>query len=223
MLCDHQIVTEHLTDYIDGKLSPEIRQAFERAIEQCESCRKVYQHSLSIHHAATQWQNEPVPDWHRTRYITGNKKTTGQWLNWTALAASAAAILMVVFQVRFTTNEQGFQIAFGGSNQQQINQIVEQKLTEFKQQQALLLDARLVDQSTKQDMANKLLMSKILEKTRDERRDDLNFLVTGIQTQRYEDKQKYDKQLSYLADNLIENNQYINQIIQSANFTKGDK
>ncbi|WP_444995062.1 anti-sigma factor family protein [Aliikangiella sp. IMCC44359] len=224
MLCDHQIVTEHLLDYIDGKLSPQLRQEYESSLNHCKNCYEVHQQALALHQSAYAWQEQPVPAWHRTKYAAGHRanKHNG-WLNWTALATSTLAIFMVVFQVQFTRSESGFQIAFGqSSSQHQINQIVEKKLKEYKKQQAVLLDARFVAEASKQTLANKLLMTEVLDKTRNERRDDLNFLVTGIQTQRYEDQQKVDKHLNYLAENQIENNQYINQLIQSTNFKKGD-
>ena len=39
--------------------------------------------------------------------------------------------------------------------------------------------------------------------------------MTGWQSQRYEDLKNVDQRFAYLADNQIENNQAINQLIQS--------
>jgi len=126
---------------------------------------------------------------------------------------------MVVFQVQISTNENGLNIAFGGTSNSQVTALVEQQMAQYKKEQTLLLDARFVAMNDKQITANKLMVVDVLEKSRVERRDDLNFLVTGIQTQRFEDQNKVEKRLAYLADNQIENNQYINQLMQSASST----
>lgn len=220
MLCDHQLVTDHLIDYIDNKLSPVMRKQVEDAMANCPSCKEAYHNAVALAQAAERWQDQPVPEWHRTEYAVRPRQQTGGWLSWTALASSAMAILMVVFQVNISTSENGLQIAFG--SQGNIDAIVEQKLAEYKKQQDTLLDARFLAESDKQSTANKLLMADMLDKTREERRDDLNFIVTGIQTQRFEDQTKLDKELLSLAQNQIENNQYISQLIQSANFSEGE-
>jgi preprotein translocase subunit SecD len=54
-----------------------------------------------------------------------------------------------------------------------------------------------------------------IEKNRDERQQDIKFVMTGWQSQRYEDLKNVDQRFAYLADNQIENNQAINQLIQS--------
>ncbi|TQV89773.1 anti-sigma factor family protein [Aliikangiella coralliicola] len=222
MLCDHQLVSDHLLDYIDEKLSPAVRKQVEQALDNCETCQSCYQQAIALHQAAHQWKQEPVPEWHRTEYAVRPRQRQPGWLNWAAMATSTLAILMVIFQVQFSVNDSGFNIAFGNQSNQQVNTLIEEKLNEYKKQQALLIEARFVAQSDKQATANQLLVANLLEKTREERRDDLNFLVTGIQSQRFEDQRKVEKRLASLTDNQIENNQYINQLIQSANFNKGD-
>jgi len=222
MLCDHQLVSDHLLDYIDDKLAPSVRKQVEQAMHQCSSCEQAYLQAVALEQAAHEWKNQPVPEWHRTEYAVRPRQQSSGWLNWTALATSTLAILMVLFQVQISSNDNGFQIAFGGQSSDAVNSIVEQKLREYKKQQSVMLDARFVAEADKQRTANKLMVADVLEKTRDERREDLNFLITGIQTQRYEDQSKVEKRLAYLAENQIENNQYINQLIQSANLPKGD-
>ena len=222
MLCDHQLVSDHLLNYIDNKLSPSVRKQVEQAMSQCDTCQSTYHQAVAMYQASHTWQQQPVPEWHRTEYAVRPRQRSSSWLNWGAMATSTLAILMVLFQVQISSNDSGFNIAFGGQSSAQVNAMVEKKLEDYKNQQSLLLDARFVAESDKQTTTNKLMVADILEKTRDERRDDLNFLITGIQTQRIEDKTKVDQRLSYLAENQIENNQYINQLIQSANLPKGD-
>jgi hypothetical protein len=221
MQCNHKIISEHLYDYIDNNLSPTTQKHFEQALSQCESCQSVYQQALNLHQSSHQWIEQKVPEWHRTEYAVRPRQNAPVWLNWGALVTSVVAILMVVFQVQITANDNGVNIAFGSNSNAQVAAIVEQQMKQYKEEQELLLDARFVAENDKQLTINKLMVANAMEKTRDERRDDLNFLVTGIQTQRYEDQNKVEKRLAYLADNQIENNQYINQLVKSANAAQG--
>lgn len=223
MHCDHQIVSVHLLDYIDEALSPSIRKQVEQAIGQCQTCQSTYRQAMALHQASHQWKDQAVPEWHRTEYAVRPRQKSSNWLSWSALATSTMAIFMVIFQVQITSSDNGFNIAFGKQSDSQIEALLAQKLDDYKAKQDLLLDARFVALADQQTTTNKLLVANILEKSRDERREDLNFLVTGIQTQRFEDQIKVEKRLAYLADNQIENNQYINSLIESTNSSKGDK
>jgi hypothetical protein len=227
MHCDHQLVSDLLLDYIDQKLSTKVSHQVEQAINQCETCQATYRQAVELHQMADQWQQQSVPAWHRTEYAVKPKTKTQQWLSWSALATSTLAIFMVVFQVQISSNDSGLQIAFGGNSNGQVSAkleaLVQQKLDAYRKEQNLMLDARFIAATNNQITQSKLLVAQALEKSRDERRDDLNFLVTGIQSQRYEDSQKIEKRLAYLADNQIENNQYINQLIQFNHESKGDK
>jgi len=222
MHCDHQLVNEHLFDYIEGSLSPAVKKQVDQAIDRCENCRSVYQQAISVQQAAFKWQESEVPAWHRTEFAVRPKPKLQNWLSWTSLATSTLAILMVLFQVQFIRNTDGFSVAFGNGDGTRVDRLVEQKLLNYQQRQVALLDARLIAESEKLATAHKLAMANLLDKTRTERREDMSFLITGIQTQRFEDLQNVDNKLTMLADNQIENNQYLNQIIQSANFSKGE-
>lgn len=223
MPCDHQLVSDYVYDYIDGKLSPSIKKQVENAISQCDICQQVFQQAIAIQQASHQWEEQAVPEWHRTNFAVRPKPSPFSWLNLTALATSTLAILMVLFQVNISTNDQGLQIAFGNPNEGQINALVEKKMIAYQKQQATLLEARLMAQAESLKATNQLNIANSMQKIREERRDDISFLITGIETQRFEDQSKVDKQIAYLAENQIENNQYLNQLIQSKNSFNGEK
>ena len=222
MRCDHKFVTEHLLDYIEDGLAPSVKKQFEHAVDNCDSCMQTYHQALELKQAAYNWKEQSVPEWHRTEYAVRPRQSNNNWLNWASLATSTLAILMVVFQVNIQSNESGFSVAFGNQSSPKLEALVDQRLNEYQKNQTTLLDARFAIQNEKLVNANKIAMSDLLQKTRDERRDDLSFLVTGIQNQRLQDKRQVDRQLTAIADNQLENNQYLNQLIQSANVTKGD-
>jgi len=223
MPCNHQLVCEYLSDYLDNRLTASLRNRFEQCIAECSQCRHTLEQALQLQQSAARWRDEPVPEWHRTAFAVKPRPRLSYWLNWSALATSTLAIFLVLFQVQIQSNAEGFQVTFGDQTHVRVEALVEKRLAEYRQQQQSLLDARLLAQEEKLGTAQRLAFADLLEKTRDERRSDLNFLVTGIQTQRFEDQQKVDRRLTALVDNQLENNQYINQLIQSANLSKGVK
>ncbi len=223
MHCDHQLITTHIYDYIDGKLTPTVGKQVELALSQCDTCQSTYRKAVDLLQISQQWTDQAVPEWHRTEYAVRPRQNKSTWISWSALATSTLAIVMVLFQVQITSSDNGFTIAFGKQTDAQIAILLDRKLNQYKQEQANLLEAKFATQTTVQMNNNKLLVADILEKSREERRDDLSFLITGIQTQRFEDQQKVEKRLAYLADNQIENNQFINNLIETKKLSQGGK
>ncbi len=216
MLCDHQLVIDHLNDYIEDKLSPEIKQQVANCIEQCDDCQATYQKCLEMYQLSHNWQQQTVPEWHRTRYAVRPPVKTNGWLNWASLATSSLAIMMVVFQLEINSTEQGLTISFGGSQtESKIEKLVDEQLASYQQAQQKLFDVKLKTALEQQDNRTKLRLANWLEKNRDERQQDIKFVMTGWQSQRYEDLKTVDQRFAYLADNQIENNQVINQLIQN--------
>ncbi len=132
------------------------------------------------------------------------------------MATSSLAILMVVFQLEVNTGDQGLTISFGGNQAtSKIENMVEQQLASYKKTQEKLFEVKLKTALEQQDNRTKLRLANWIEKNRDERQQDIKFVMTGWQSQRYEDLKNVDQRFAYLADNQIENNQAINQLIQS--------
>ncbi len=216
MLCDHQLVIEHINDYVEDKLSPEIKRQMEVVFDSCPDCQATYQQCLELYQMSHAWQSQNVPEWHRTSFAVRPPVKNTSWLNWGAVATSSLAILMVVFQLEISSGETGLMISFGGNQSEaKIASMVESQLTDYKNEQEKIFQVKLTDALEKQDNRTKLRLANWLEKSRDERQQDIKFVMTGWQSQRYEDQKSVDRQLSYIADNQIENNQVINQLIQS--------
>ncbi len=220
MLCDHQLVIDHVNDYVENKVSPEIKHQMESVLENCPDCQATYQQCLRMYQMSYEWQSQEVPDWHRTSYAVRPPTKNTSWLNWGAMATSSLAILMVVFQLEINSGDTGLTISFGGNQaESKIAQMVDEQLVKYKENQDVLFEAKLTAALEKQDDRTKLRLASWQEKNRDERQQDIKFVLTGWQSQRYEDQKNVDRQLSYIADNQIENNQVINQLVQSV----GDK
>jgi hypothetical protein len=216
MLCDHQLVIDHINDFIEDKLSVELKQQVSSCIEQCEDCQTTYRQCLQLYQMSHEWQQQEVPEWHRTRYAVRPPVKQNSWLNWASMATSSLAILMVVFQLEVNTGDQGLTISFGGNQaESKIENMVEQQLASYKKTHEKLFEVKLKTALEQQDNRTKLRLANWIEKNRDERQQDIKFVMTGWQSQRYEDLKNVDQRFAYLADNQIENNQAINQLIQS--------
>ncbi|MGB0495962.1 MAG: anti-sigma factor family protein [Kangiellaceae bacterium] len=216
--CNHQLVIEHIHDYIEGNLVAEMKRQVESMLDHCSECQSTHKQYLEMHQLSYQWQEQDVPDWHRTRYAVRPPIKQSFWLNWSAMATSTLAILMVVFQLELTTSERGLTVSFGGSQtEEKISKLVDEQLTNYKSTLDKSFDLKLNVALEKQNNLTKIRLADWLEKNRSERQQDINFVMTGWQSQRYEDQKQVDQQLSYIADNQIENNQAINQLFNSVN------
>ena len=222
--CNHQLVIEHIDTYIEGNLSSEVKHEIDHMLDNCKECHSTHQQYLEMHQLSHQWQEQDTPDWHRVKYAVRPPIKQANWLNWGAMATSTMAILMVVFQLEIVSADRGLTISFGGSQtEEKISQLVESQLESYKQQLDVSFENQLNIAFEKQDNLSKIRFANWVEKNRSERQQDIKFVMTGWQSQRYEDQKQVDQQLSYIADNQIENNQAINQLFQSAANGRGRK
>lgn len=216
MSCDHQVLADHVCEYIEGKLAPVLRARCDEAVHQCTHCRDIHAQALEFYQLAGQWQEQAVPNWNRARFaIPPARPTHGSWLGWTSLAASLAAVFLAFMRVEVSTAN-GLWISFGGAQTEaRVQQLVAAELERNATTQNVLLDARLDEFSTDQLNANQLLLSRWQEATRTERRQELSLLMSSWQSQRFEDQQEFNDQLASLANGQIENNQYLNALLQN--------
>jgi len=217
MSCNHQLVIDHVNDYIENKVPADLKQQLEENFGSCADCLNTYQQCKALYQMSSDWQQQEVPEWHRTSFAVRPPVKTASWLNWSALASSTLAILMVVFQLEVSVGNSGLMISFGGNqNEAKITEMVATQLAVYKKEQNDTLQTSLSDAFQRQEDKTSLHLANWIEKNRDERQHEIKFVMRGWQSQRFEDQQKVDRQLSYIADNQIENNQVINQLIQSA-------
>ncbi|MDQ7048631.1 MAG: hypothetical protein Q9M92_03495 [Enterobacterales bacterium] len=221
MSCDHQFVIEHIDDYLEQALKPQLNKRFQHSCKTCSKCQNIVEQSQKLLQAANDWQIQKVVPWHRTEYVARSHQAASHWLSWSALATSSLAILMVLFQLNINYSANGQNIAFGDNQSQQIvEKMVQKQLAEYQQKQNYLFDQKMQLAIKQQDSIARLRLAEWLEKNRIERQQDIRFVMTGWQSQRYQDQQLVDRQLSFIADNQIENNQAINQLIDHVSQSK---
>lgn len=217
MSCDHQLIAEHVCDYIDGTLPPAVRARCDAALQHCAHCRDVHAQARELQMLAGSWREQPVPDWNRARFaVAPARHAHGSWPAWSALAASIVAIVLVLLRVEVSTAN-GLLISFGGTQMEsRVQALVAAELERHATAQDLLLEARLDEFSADQITASQLLFARWQETIRTERRQELGLLVASWQSQRFEDRQEIDSRLTSLASDQIENNQYLNALLRNA-------
>ena len=221
MQCDHQILADHVCDYIEGKVPAAVRARCLDAVQHCAHCRDIHAQALEFYQLAGKWQQEAVPDWNRARFaVAPARHAPGSWPAWAALAASVAAIVLVLLRVEVSTTD-GLLISFGGAQTQaRVQDLLAAELERHSSAQELLFEARLDDFAADQLTANQLLLARWQETTRLERRQELTLLMTAWQSQRFEDQQEFNNQLTTLTNGQIESNQYLNALLQNADFPR---
>jgi hypothetical protein len=217
MSCDHQVVAEHVCDYIEGKVSPVVRARCDEALQQCAHCRNIHAQALEFYQLGRQWRDQAVPDWNRARFaVAPARQPQGSRLSWMALAASIMAIFLVLLRVEISTVD-GLLISFGGSQTDtRVQALVSAELERHVAAQDLLLEARFTEFASDQLNANQLLLARWQEATRVERRQELGLLMSSWQSQRFDDLQEFNSQLTSLTNDQIESNQYLNVLLQNA-------
>jgi len=222
--CNHQLVIEHIDSYIDGNLSSKVKDEIANMLDNCSECNSTHQQYLEMHQLSHQWQEQDVPEWHRVKHAIRPPIKQTNWLNWGAMATSTMAILMVVFQLEMVSTDRGLTISFGGSQTEaKITKLVDSQLARYKKTLDASFEKQLNVALDNQNNLFKIRHANWIEKNRSERQQDIKFVMTGWQSQRYEDQKQVDQQLSYIADNQIENNQAINQLFQSVANGRGRK
>ncbi|MDT8399312.1 MAG: hypothetical protein RQ899_11915 [Pseudomonadales bacterium] len=215
MSCDHQLITDYLDAYIKGTLDPVLRKKCDEALLQCGRCHECHARALEFCHLSGQWEEQDVPSWHRVRYAVKPRQQYN-WLSWTALATSCLTLVLVVGKVEVSA-DRGLMISFGGQQSEaRVQARVAQQLEMFRTVEKQVLETRFADFSQKQNSANLLLLADWQNRNRQERRQDMEFLMTSWERQRFQDRRQTDERLSYLAQNQIDSDQYLNELLRTA-------
>ncbi len=214
MSCDHELIAAHVCDYIDNTASPELRARCELVLHNCAQCRDTVARALAFQGMAQNWQDQPVPDWQRARFAVPVPKPSANWLNWSALATSCLALLLVVLQVQISTVN-GLSISFGhGQQEARLQQLLADQLAAYKVEQDQFLEDEFVEFAEQQETSNLLNLAQAMDQNRAERRQELSFIMSDFETRRLTEQQAVAEQLNELASNQIEDNQNLNTLMR---------
>ena len=133
---------------------------------------------------------------------------------------------LVLFKVEVVVQEEGFMLSFAGSHQanqqQQMNQLIDQKLQSFASEQQVILANYASDIKVKQQESNLQLASYIMGASRQERKEDMSEFIKYINEQRADDKFDQQMQLQRLQQTMQIQTNKVQQLglqAQPANWT----
>lgn len=222
MSCDHKLIADNITAYIDGTLPDYMQTQCEEQLQHCQHCQHTLHKAQEIYRLAQNWEDQPVPDWSRAQQAVRPPLHRLSWPNWAALACSLLAVCLVVFQLEVRVDN-GLHISFGGSQSEaQLQELLAQEMQKYQSQQNLELATQLDEYTELQNLNYQLVLNEWLDRNREERQDDLNFLMSGWESQRSLDRQRVNQQLNILAENQIDSNAYLNTLLRTASFPQGE-
>jgi len=202
MLSDHSRF--RLLDYIDGKLDSTERRELETALANNPELREEYRVLQELQAAGLDWQDQAVPHWGRLHGLNSVRRLPSNpawpWLNWASLAASMAAVMLIVLQIQFTRSADGFTISFSGSSAVTIEQLLQEHLLALRIQQTSYVDQQILAVEQKNAAVNRQLLTAALTYNRDERRRDMRELARYWAESRSSDRMVMEN----LADRQID-------------------
>jgi antitoxin component of MazEF toxin-antitoxin module len=222
----YEQIVAMLPDYLAGNLNAKQSAFIEQQLANSEQLREELATLESLTNLSEQWQEETVPEWHRTAYATHGRQTQTHWSQWFSMAASFAAVLLVAFQVNIHSDESGLHIAFGNTNNHPLSQdeqlltgVVETQvnrlLDAWSAEQAAYVDHRLLAFENKQLKTQQQLLAATYEVNREQRHQELMQLTKVLLQQRNQDQLHSRSQYRELYDEQSEHRQVINNLLTS--------
>jgi len=178
-----------LPDYLDDNLSAEQRLIVEQQLTKSSELNEILEDLKGLNIAATTWQEESVPEWHRTAFLARQRKPAqSNWLNWVSLATSFAAICLVVFRIEIVTSSDGLQIGFGTpTTSVAFEQRADEYLQRWEQNQQAYVTQQLMSYENRQLKRDQQIMTSVLEVNLEHRKEDIKQLTTFFTQQRNRD------------------------------------
>lgn len=137
---------------------------------------------------------QEVPNWDRGSTFEDNASPWWQWQGLPILSTgfSIFAVMFVIFNVQFSVESDGVLLSFGGQaskgQEEKIAALVDQRLMEFASEQQVVLANYASDIKVKQQENSLQLANYIFSTARQERKEDMNELITYLVEQRKDEK-----------------------------------
>jgi hypothetical protein len=159
-------------------------------------------------HQASLMQEHSVPNWDRGEAFSHEKQAWWQWQGLPAMsmAFSVLAIALVLFKVELVVQPEGVLLSFAGADKQlqqnQVVQLLDEKLQDFAAEQQVVMANYVSDLSSKQQETNLQLASYLMGATRMERQQDIADFVSYINAQRQDDQLEQKIQYQQISQML---------------------
>lgn len=203
---DHK--AQLLAAWMDDQLDEKQREEFETLMATDEAFSSHVRACQSAMLQADDFDALDVPQWDKRKTFISSFKQTESWWQWSGLSAvsfgmSVMAVCLVLFKVDVQTGPDGMLISFAGKGSEaRIEQLVEQKLSAFKQEQAAYLVDNVAQIRQDQQLAQASTTQYLLNASREERREEFAEFIRFINQQRADDQLFYARQFNELEQRI---------------------
>ncbi len=200
---------DSLLDFIENSIDQESKRLVDQHLTHCEQCNESLRQLWEMQALSTRWNDESVPAWSR-------RNTFFESYNWwpglqlVSTFASLLVVVLVMSQVQFSTKD-GITLAFGSGSyltQTELNQKVE----EMQARQANMLQSEVGLLNTQQVETNQLLLRTFLDLSREERREEINTVLTAWDQAQGQRTRQTNESLRVLLASQLEDRRNIEQL-----------
>lgn len=202
-----------LVDLVDNSASVLQKQLIDHHLAQCDDCNDSLQQLWQAQSLATRWDEENVPCWPRREIFFGSLR----WWPNVQIASTFMTFLVLVFVLADArvSLENGLSISFGRDlymTQDEFNHRVSSLQTELLAQQRNQLQTNVTNLATQQSATNQLLLRTILERSREERHDELDTLMTTWDLVQNQQSKQTRENMRTLVDDQVETRRNVEQL-----------
>jgi len=210
-----------LVEFADNSLKPLQKQCMDQHLSHCEACNEAMEQIWEMQALSTRWTDEAVPRWSRKKTFFEPTPLFGsmEWFPKLQLASTFATMLVLVLvlgNAQISTSD-GLHIQFGASDKNYLtNSDLEQKISflqdQLNTQHREQLQRNVSDLASIQSATNQLLLKTILERSREERREDIDTLLANWYQSQDQQTEYTNESLRALLVSQLEDKRNINQI-----------
>ncbi len=189
-----------LFEFAENQLQATDRQSIEQHLQTCDECAALLQDIWEMSLKSANWEDfTPPPASDMGHYVQPIRLP---WLQMVSAFASVLVLVLVIFRLEITSNDEGLNISFGGERER-INYSAEMdaRFKQFEEKNQAYLTASFDKLSTQQLTSNQLLLSTVLEASRNERRDDMNALMAVWNADQQRQNQLTEESLRFVLLN----------------------
>ena len=218
--------TPHLLkEYFSDELSTIAREEIEAHVSACEYCRDELTDVLEAKEILEGWQQQKAPHWDRGSELfrrehgkVGQHLTFWDRICWQLIPTSASflMLLLVLFNVQLSSDQNGFMVSFGSSAASA--SYLEQELQIFNEIQQSELENAIRQLEVRQDSQNMELIRSVMYKNQQDMLSGLEGIYALFEDQRLRDLE--DMRIGYqqLMDSDYETLRSLRQLAQFVSY-----
>lgn len=194
-----------LFEFNEGSTPADLSAEINAHLESCDACAQLLNDIWQMGLVSSRWRDESVPLWNRRQYFFS--RSSWQFPQLLATAASLLALVLVLSDVHFVTGHNGITLKAGRSDY-----VSQSNLALLKTEQDGEFDQRFQRLTAQQVASNRLMFRTLLERSRQERREDFTTLVSYWNESQAAQARETEDQLRYLLASQADDERDIQQL-----------